>query len=451
MSSLVRDRSSRLWIDTTGIADRSSPPARERDGRIDGGTATMTDDPVRRPMEPFGLRRVFDVASTRRFRASERRRILDASRLGLRLVMAAAAFNCLWLVPYRPDAAGLILSLNLFVVIVAAIGSIAITSLVRRRPEAVVLVVLVVVDLATITMGAQHDGLRPVALGYLLLLPPIVALAMPWATPIHATWLGMHAAIVLYIVTFGAGTVLLEGGRIGGVGLLLVSATVSQYGNIESLRARVMGFVQIEHIRALSRESRRTHERLERLNRLLDQTARTDDLTGLGNRMSLKLDLASIRSRIDRRDERYGLLLLDLDHFKTINDSVGHVAGDAVLRSVAAAIVGATRGEDGAYRYGGEEFAVVMRVTGPREARAAAERIRRAVEDLRLPHPGNLPHRRVTLSIGVATVGPEDLDDDDDAWFARADGALYLAKAAGRNQSLAEIPDEPRSLKFASA
>ncbi|MEX1172956.1 MAG: GGDEF domain-containing protein [Chloroflexota bacterium] len=399
----------------------------------------------------MGLRDVIDVAATRRFRVSQRRRILDSSRRGLRLVIATAAFNCLWLVPFHPDAAYLILSLNLIVVVAAAIGTLALATVARRQPEAVVAAVLVVVDLATIALGIQHEGLGLVALGYLLLLPPLVALAMPWAIRIHVAWLGLHTGLAVYIVAFGAGSGIMEGGRIGGVGLLLVSATVSQLGNLDSLRARVKTFLQLEHIRALNRESRRTHERLDRLNRILDQTARTDDLTGLGNRMSLKLDLASIRSRIDRYGERYGILLLDLDHFKTVNDSLGHVAGDAVLQSVATAIVGATRGEDDTYRYGGEEFAVVIRVAGPREARAAAERIRRAVEDLRLPHPGNPPHRRVTVSVGIATVGRADLDTDDDAWFARADGALYLAKAAGRNQSLAENPDEPHHLTVASA
>ena len=150
--------------------------------------------------------------------------------------------------------------------------------------------------------------------------------------------------------------------------------------------------------------------------------------------MSLGRDLRAIRGRMTRHQERYGLLMLDLDRFKAINDTLGHVAGDRALRSVAEAVMGAIRVEDGAYRYGGEEFVVVMEVAEPHEELVAAERIRRIVEDLHLPNPGNPPSGRVTVSVGVACVGADDLAADDDAWFSRADAAMYRAKAAGRNR-----------------
>ena len=125
--------------------------------------------------------------------------------------------------------------------------------------------------------------------------------------------------------------------------------------------------------------------------------------------------------------------MLDLDRFKAINDQLGHVAGDRVLRSVAGALSGAVRTGDGVYRYGGEECVVLTKVSGPDEASFAAHRLRAAVAALRIPHPGNPPHDRVTLSVGVATVGQADLASDEEEWFARADAALYRAKASGRN------------------
>jgi diguanylate cyclase (GGDEF)-like protein len=92
-----------------------------------------------------------------------------------------------------------------------------------------------------------------------------------------------------------------------------------------------------------------------------------------------------------------------------------------------------SRAEDEVYRFGGEEFLVLLHATDEAEARTAAERIRAAVEDLAIVHPANLPSGVVTTSIGVVLIRPVDLDASDDDWFARADAALYRAKDGGRN------------------
>ena len=152
-----------------------------------------------------------------------------------------------------------------------------------------------------------------------------------------------------------------------------------------ALRARVLSFVQIERIRALNRQARRDHARLDRLNAILEQSARTDELTGLKNRSSMQRDLRAIRGRITRHREVYGVLVLDLDRFKAINDSLGHVAGDRVLRAVAGLLLNAVRADDSVYRYGGEEFVVLLEVTQPNEALMAAERMRQTVEEVHLP------------------------------------------------------------------
>jgi len=173
---------------------------------------------------------------------------------------------------------------------------------------------------------------------------------------------------------------------------------------------------------------------------ILGETARTDELTGLMNRLSLRLDLGVLRARIARHGQRHALLLADVDHFKAINDLYGHVAGDRVLQAVASTLSGSTRPEDGLYRYGGEEFALLVPLTSTSSALDIAERIRRAVEELASPNPANPPHGRLTISVGAVTIGKRELALDDEVWFRRADEALYQAKVAGRNRIMVWQP-----------
>ncbi len=386
----------------------------------------------------------FTVAATARFRARQRARLQDAARQDMILVVLVALFQCLWLVPFHPDDLVLVAGLNVGVTLTAGIGYRWSRTRARRHPEALMLVVLAVVDGATIALGVVQPTLGLVAAGYLLLLPTIVALLVPWNTRIHVAWLVLHVGATTAYAAIAAEAAL-PAGREEKVTLVAMAVAVSQLGHVTALAARVRSFVQIERIRALNRLGRRNADRLDRLNKILLVTARTDELTGLKNRLSLRRDLRAVRGRIARHGEQYGLLVLDLDRFKAINNALGHVAGDRTLRAVAEALLGAIRAEDGAYRYGGEEFVVVMEVAEPNEDLLAAERIRRIVEDLDLPNPGNPPSGRVTVSIGVARVGPDDLAADDDAWFGRADSAMYRAKAGGRNRCEREAAAvEPR-------
>lgn len=335
------------------------------------------------------------------------------------LVMTAAVINSMWLVVFHPGTFALVVGLNMAIAVTAIAGYVGIVTVARRHVAAVVFTVLLVVDFATLGLGLFAPELGLVAAGYLLLLPTVVALVIPWPTRIHVTWLLVHATLVIGYAFFARDAALLGGGT-ALIGLLAVATTVSQFGHMSSLRSAVLGYLHVERIRAL--------------NRRLETSARTDELTGLKNRMGLKIDLGIVRSRIERHGERYGLLMLDLDRFKAVNDALGHVAGDRVLRATADAIAATLRPGDRAYRFGGEEFTVVMRVSQPREALMAAERIRRAVEELGIANAGNPPHGLVTISIGVAAVGRRDLSDPDDTWLGRADVALYRAKAMGRNR-----------------
>ncbi|MGZ8515068.1 MAG: diguanylate cyclase, partial [Candidatus Limnocylindrales bacterium] len=375
------------------------------------------------------------IAATPRYRASRRRRVRAASRQGMILAIGVAVLDGIWLVTFHFDAAGLILALNVTIAVVAAAGFLVLGSVARRRPEGVVFVTLVAVDAATVALGLGHSVLGFVAVGYLLLLPVVVSLVIPWATRIHVTWLGLHAAVVLGYTLFAPTASIPDGARDQLLGLLIVAIAVSQSGHVTGVRGRVSSFTQIQQIRALNRQARRDQARLDSLNAVLETTAATDMLTGLGNRLALDAGLRLARSRIQRQRESYGLLILDLDRFKAINDERGHLAGDEVLRAASEALRGVLRAGDSAYRYGGEEFVALILLTRPPEALAAAERIRTAIESLQIPNGGNAPYGHLTTSLGVTTIGPVDLSADDASWLARADAALYLAKTNGRNRA----------------
>jgi diguanylate cyclase (GGDEF)-like protein len=137
---------------------------------------------------------------------------------------------------------------------------------------------------------------------------------------------------------------------------------------------------------------------------------------------------------MNRLGHAHGLIVVDLDRFKLINDRLGHLAGDEVLRETVAAIQRTIRADDAIYRFGGEEFLVIVRVPDRDSLAAAAERVRAAVERAALHHPENPPGSVVTVSLGGILVTSADLVTSDDEWFARADAALYEAKETGRNR-----------------
>ena len=171
-------------------------------------------------------------------------------------------------------------------------------------------------------------------------------------------------------------------------------------------------------------------ERMTDLHRQLHGDARQDALTGLGNRRRLTEDLKALSGRVERYGHVYCVALFDIDHFKALNDSAGHVAGDGVLRAVAGALNDAIRGGDTLYRYGGEEFLVLLSEQSLDGAARAGERLRAAVEALALPHPDG---GSVTLSAGVAGLGDNSSGSSDEL-IELADQALYRAKELGRNR-----------------
>jgi diguanylate cyclase (GGDEF)-like protein/PAS domain S-box-containing protein len=183
-------------------------------------------------------------------------------------------------------------------------------------------------------------------------------------------------------------------------------------------------------------------ERAER-ERALESIAFRDELTGVLNRRGLRRQVGAEpprpRRRTRRRQDRYGLLIVDLDGFKTLNDTNGHAVGDAVLSGVARRISGALRGDDVVARWGGDEFVVLLHgVAGPADLGAAAAKL---LAVLAAPHAVGRRALRLSVSIGGALYPGH--GDGLDAVFAAADKALYAAKSAGGGRlQLAPDPGE---------
>jgi diguanylate cyclase (GGDEF)-like protein len=171
--------------------------------------------------------------------------------------------------------------------------------------------------------------------------------------------------------------------------------------------------------------------RTKRLHDLLATRAQLDGLTGLWNRAYFDARLADEVAFAGRQGRPVALVLLDVDHFKRINDTHGHPFGDTVLRAVAEALTGELRRGEAACRYGGEEFGVILREADLAGAEAVAERLRRAVEGLALVN-GTRPVP-VTASFGVASGGPGSMPAPAQL-LAEADRTLYRAKQEGRNR-----------------
>ena len=182
----------------------------------------------------------------------------------------------------------------------------------------------------------------------------------------------------------------------------------------------------------------------------LAEGALQDPLTGLYNRRYMDERLGSELAASNRHGRPLSLLMIDIDHFKRVNDEHGHVAGDEALKMVAFVLRGAVRKEDVISRYGGEEFVVIARETPLDGARALAERIRRAIEKSRFAWQGK--ELGVTVSVGVtasvalAEFVPGRTERD---LLAAADRALYAAKQAGRNRVVA-APLAPAAEQSAS-
>ncbi|EHP38320.1 response regulator of a two-component system [Cupriavidus basilensis OR16] len=184
------------------------------------------------------------------------------------------------------------------------------------------------------------------------------------------------------------------------------------------------------------RALRQSQQQLLETNLELQRLTNSDGLTGLSNRRYFDEYLGAEWKRANREQSQLALLMIDVDAFKAYNDTYGHVAGDEVLRRVAGVIrENCARPADLPARFGGEEFAMILPSTSPGGARLLAEKVRRAIEGLQVPHSGSPVGQHVTVSIGGTAIVPAA-----DAPFSRiveiADAGLYQAKRNGRNQAV---------------
>lgn len=192
--------------------------------------------------------------------------------------------------------------------------------------------------------------------------------------------------------------------------------------------------IEEERIVQLVGSSRDITER-KRMEEDLRYLSEIDALTGIPNRRKISEELDRELARAHRHGNALSVLLADIDHFKGINDEMGHEMGDTALRGIAETIHATLRPTDRIGRWGGEEFLIVLPETDHSGARTAAERIRRAVESAR-----TIPERRITLSLGLSSLGPvrtsnpRALSHTVDSLVRIADEELYRAKECGRNQ-----------------
>jgi two-component system cell cycle response regulator len=241
---------------------------------------------------------------------------------------------------------------------------------------------------------------------------------------------GEEYTYFVFMTALGNKANFLEGMRTGADDYLTKPA------DVDELEARLQS---AHRVISLQRELARRNVALRREGDLASEAARLDPLTQVGNRLRLREDLEMLRSRAARYGHRYCAALCDVDEFKGYDDSYGHLAGDEVLRSVAATMHRALRGSDMLYRYGGDEFLIILAEKTIGEGARAMERVRAAVEHAAIAYPRS-KHGVVTISAGIAELHAGLSHEE---WIGRADAALYRAKARGRN--CVEVAESPAS------
>jgi diguanylate cyclase (GGDEF)-like protein len=314
-----------------------------------------------------------------------------------------------------PADAGVFLRVRLLCVaaILLMTAVLALLPVGRQRPELLTFGVLVVVQVDVAWMTARTGASQSYVMGLTLAIYGIgcVLVVRPrWTLALVATtWLAL-ALFLLRAPQVRAADLVMTAGYVGTASLIAVLGHLRRHAStVRELATRLR----------LEQEQRRTTVLLGRLDRLSHE----DPLTGLANRRRWDAEVASVCTETRERGGVVSLLLLDLDHFKQINDAHGHPDGDEVLRRVAVLLGAAVRGDDLVARLGGDEFAVLLPGAPQARAVALAEQLRCAAAGVQIE--GFLPGE-VSLSVGVAeAVGPEAFPLE---LMSRADEQLYRAK-----------------------
>jgi len=273
-----------------------------------------------------------------------------------------------------------------------------------------------------------------------LLLCARIGLELPWRSRRHLP--GMRILCFSYLIT--AGLQVLRGFNALAVpGFTMLTLGQSDVIGVYSVFYRILQSA-LELYVVFAMNSAMLEDDLMAAKSQIEHMAQTDALTGALNRRGMELLGEGALRRSFASNMPAAVLMLDLDHFKQVNDSLGHAAGDKLLQSVAELCAAALRKEDVFARYGGEEFVVIAPQTELREAGLLAQRIRLAVEGASFEVLGG---ERVTVSIGVAGARAGSLE----ALLNSADAALYQAKVSGRNQVVIAVGSGEEAERFVPA
>jgi two-component system, chemotaxis family, response regulator WspR len=378
---------------------------------------------------PAVTRGLAAVSNDRRFRVVERRMLQRATWTAGLIALAALIVGTppTWFMD--PAAALRITPINIACIALTAMTVILVRSRWGLRHVELLVTTMGLVYVADIALvGWQSPQELSLSVSIMPMLPLLFALFMP---------LRLRTQLILSVAATGFGLLLVAAMAAqeplladGASVAIVVGFVLSLPGNLLLRRLRYAGFVQLRELHHLHLVEAARGRTLAGVNAELETSARIDALTGIGNRLRLREDFDR---HAGRTDTPTALIMLDLDHFKRYNDALGHVEGDEVLRRVAHLLSGAIRPRDIVYRYGGEEFLILLPDTDLATASTIAERLREAVATEDIGHPARPDGDRVTLSAGVA-AREAGMQTSLSRTLRSADAALYRAKRLGRDR-----------------
>ncbi len=286
-----------------------------------------------------------------------------------------------------------------------------------------VFLILLSVALVGVSAGGEFYE-RHLTIMLFVAVTAIIIFPIPfsWTVGIAASALGLYLAFQLNNPAIARGSA-------------LAGALFFATGVIATVAARHTANILAHKTFLLVLRDRKRLDELTDANTRLELLARTDPLTGIANRRCMIETLDRVWTGEGEQTRGNAVLMCDVDHFKQLNDSLGHAEGDRCLVKVAGIIQSSLRDDrDQVARYGGEEFLVLLRDADEQEACVVAEQIRSRVEAASLPNPKSTTNEYVTVSIGVSVTSQDDPSITADVLQRQADEALYRAKQGGRNR-----------------
>jgi len=279
--------------------------------------------------------------------------------------------------------------------------------------------IILIVPLRPESLSTQVTSIVVAIVAFYLLIPNLLTVAALASAFVSITFL---AAAMMYAGVSAEGAVR--------IGLLIAMANIVGYSSLRRLeRLQRQQHALLNEERDQNRELLREIKHRKSLEAQLRMVAERDTLTGVDSRSYFMIRAQALLQRSRLEETPFCLFMIDVDHFKKINDTWGHIQGDVILTKIAEVCQHSLRPTDIIGRFGGEEFVVGLPHTSPNDATAVAERLKQGVEALSLD--GEFKDLQLSVTIGVAVATPE---DDLDTLITRADNRLYEGKRDGRNQ-----------------